>query len=136
MSSQKNFTQHVDYDMLICLNQSLVRVDWVSERTYCKHCIQDVSWQTYPDGPGYYLIDSGKFISGSWCIDSPHQFQTIYDQSKLEFWAQACLYHPILQCKFFLQEATFKLQLYREELSEYLFKQTFDQVESSFLNVL
>ena len=56
MAAQKNFAKNLDYDIFICLNQSLVLVDIVGARHYCEDCVGSIQWTTYDgNGPAYML---------------------------------------------------------------------------------
>ena len=67
MAAQKNFAKNLDYDIIICLNQSLVLVDMVGTRNYCEDCVGAVQWTTYDgEGPAYMLWSWNFPFVGSW----------------------------------------------------------------------
>ena len=137
MSVQKNLVENLDYDILVCINQALVSVDWVSERFYCTDCVDSISWTTYDQGPGYYLWDTGIYpIVGKWFPQWPENIYSAYAASDLRFVVQKWILHPVFQAKFFLYEATSRLTSNQEQLRKDWGKESFDQISANFYHVL
>ena len=136
----KNLAENLDYDILVCLNQALVSINWVSGRKNCNDCVNGVSWEpafdgTPEDNPGYLLWDH-CFVTGGWSANRPQYVGSVYDSSEIEYHYQNWLLHPVYQAKFFVREATLKLEKCKEELEKDWGKETFGQINDSFWLVL
>ena len=137
MSAQKNLAKNLDYDILVCINQALVGVDWVSQRFYCTDCIDSISWTTYDQGPAYCLWDTGNcHVVGKWLPDWPENIYSAYAASDPKFVVQKCILHPVFQAKFFLYEATSRLTSNQEQLRKDWGNKSFDQISANFYHVL
>ena len=140
----KNLAENLDYEIIICLNQSLVILDWVSGRSYCIDCVHDISWEPFFDGtpfdeafdePGYHLWD-GLFVTGTWQAKNPELTGTLYDHGGIDHHYQNWLLHPVYQAHYFLQEATSKLYKCHEDLVKDWGIEAFNQIMASFCHVL
>ena len=135
MSVQKNLVKNLDYDILVCINQALVSVDWVS--SYCTDCVDSISWTTYDQGPAYCLWNTGNcHVVGKWLPDWPENIYSAYAASDPKFVVQKWILHPVFQAKFFLYEATSRLTSNQEQLRKDWGKESFDQISANFYHVL
>ena len=137
MAVQKNFAENFNYDIIICLNQSLVLVDIVGARTYCEDCIGAVQWTTYDgEGPAYMLWSWDFMFGGCWDPKRPRVVKSGFQNCEPEYHFQWWILHPIQQVKFFLNEAFYKLTCYKKFLTQDWGKENYEKIEASFDHVL
>ena len=137
MAVLKNFAKNLDYDIIICLNQSLVLVDMVGTRQYCEDCVGAVQWSTYDGlGPAYVLWSWDCMFGGSWDPKRPRGVRNDFLNCEPEYHFQWWILHPIQQVKFFLNEAFYKLTYKKESLIQDWGQENYKKIKASFDHVL
>ena len=131
------FIKNLDYDIIICLNQSLVLLDIEGARNYCVDCVPAVQWTTYDgNGPAYMLWSWDVMFGGCWDPKRPTVVRSAFKNWEPEYHFQWWILHPIQQAKFFLNEAFDKLTYFKKFLIEDWGKENYDKIELSFDHVL